>query len=255
MNMYYQSKFCSILRMRKIGAIILISMLVFFTTPYSYEQFGCLSVWTDKTRYNTGETIYINGEVCEITQTPVTLFVIDPGGNLVHVGQVMPDYSGAYSHSVVAGGTMKISGNYSIIVSYNQERRDIAFKLTAVSPPLSSSSTTQPTKTQIPLTQTLQISESSWFPIMIIVIVGAAAGIGIAVSKRKKGISSAKATVCKKCGALITKGNKFCGKCGTSSVIIKTDDTQFWVCPNCGNNTEMKDGRQYCFSCKIYLSI
>jgi len=33
------------------------------------------------------------------------------------------------------------------------------------------------------------------------------------------------------------------------------DDTQFWVCPNCGNNTQMKDGRQYCPSCKIYLSI
>ena len=33
------------------------------------------------------------------------------------------------------------------------------------------------------------------------------------------------------------------------------DETQFWVCPNCGNNTEMKDERQYCFSCKIYLSI
>ena len=34
-----------------------------------------------------------------------------------------------------------------------------------------------------------------------------------------------------------------------------SDDTQFWVCPNCGNNTQMKDGRQYCPSCKIYLSI
>jgi len=33
------------------------------------------------------------------------------------------------------------------------------------------------------------------------------------------------------------------------------DDTQFWVCPNCGNDTQMKDGRQYCLSCKIYLSI
>jgi len=33
------------------------------------------------------------------------------------------------------------------------------------------------------------------------------------------------------------------------------DGTQFWVCPNCGNNTEMKDKRQYCSSCKIYLSI
>ena len=33
------------------------------------------------------------------------------------------------------------------------------------------------------------------------------------------------------------------------------EDTQFWVCPNCGNDTQMKDGRQYCSSCKIYLSI
>ena len=37
---------------------------------------------------------------------------------------------------------------------------------------------------------------------------------------------------------------------------LKTqDDTQFWVCPNCGRETQMKDERQYCSSCKIYLSI
>jgi len=35
----------------------------------------------------------------------------------------------------------------------------------------------------------------------------------------------------------------------------KQDDTQFWVCPNCGGNTQLKDGRQYCSACKIYLSI
>jgi len=35
----------------------------------------------------------------------------------------------------------------------------------------------------------------------------------------------------------------------------KTDNTQFWVCPNCGRDTQMKDGRQYCPSCKIYLSL
>ena len=33
------------------------------------------------------------------------------------------------------------------------------------------------------------------------------------------------------------------------------DETQFWVCPNCGGDTQMKDNRQYCPSCKIYLSI
>lgn len=33
------------------------------------------------------------------------------------------------------------------------------------------------------------------------------------------------------------------------------NDTQFWVCPNCGTDIQMKDGRQYCYSCEIYLSI
>ena len=34
-----------------------------------------------------------------------------------------------------------------------------------------------------------------------------------------------------------------------------SDLTMFWVCPNCGGDTQMKDGRQYCPSCKFYLSI
>jgi len=35
---------------------------------------------------------------------------------------------------------------------------------------------------------------------------------------------------------------------------LKTqDETQFWVCPNCGSDTQMKDGRQFCPSCNKYL--
>jgi len=33
----------------------------------------------------------------------------------------------------------------------------------------------------------------------------------------------------------------------------RSDETQFWVCPNCGDDTQMKDERQYCQSCKKYL--
>ena len=40
-----------------------------------------------------------------------------------------------------------------------------------------------------------------------------------------------------------------------SRAVPTQDETQFWVCPNCGQDTQMKNGRQYCFSCKIYLSI
>ncbi len=57
----------------------------------------------------------------------------------------------------------------------------------------------------------------------------------------------------------ITKGKKSSSNIpypSDRSPQLKTQDsTQFWVCPNCGNNTQMKDGRQYCSSCKIYLSI
>ena len=31
------------------------------------------------------------------------------------------------------------------------------------------------------------------------------------------------------------------------------DETQFWVCPNCGGDIQMKDTKQSCPSCKTYL--
>jgi len=34
---------------------------------------------------------------------------------------------------------------------------------------------------------------------------------------------------------------------------ITQDDTQFWVCPHCGRDTEYKNGQQYCGTCKVYL--
>jgi len=51
------------------------------------------------------------------------------------------------------------------------------------------------------------------------------------------------------------KKNQTKGTQPAKAQITKTkDETQFWVCPNCGGDTQMKDGRQYCPSCKFYLS-
>jgi len=40
-----------------------------------------------------------------------------------------------------------------------------------------------------------------------------------------------------------------------SKTTQRQDDTQFWVCPHCGGDTQYRNGKQYCSSCKIYLSI
>lgn len=38
------------------------------------------------------------------------------------------------------------------------------------------------------------------------------------------------------------------------SIIEKNPEkTHFWGCPKCGGDTQPKDGRQYCFSCNVYL--
>ncbi len=57
-------------------------------------------------------------------------------------------------------------------------------------------------------------------------------------------------------GILAIKHQEYKKNQPTKVQITKTkDETQFWVCPNCGGNTQMKDSRQYCPSCKFYLSI
>ena len=75
-------------------------------------------------------------------------------------------------------------------------------------------------------------------PLAVAVVVGIAIVLIIRWARKKKKVSS----------EVLPSSDK--------AQVAKTQDgTQFWVCPNCGNNTEMKDKRQYCPSCKIYLSI
>jgi len=51
----------------------------------------------------------------------------------------------------------------------------------------------------------------------------------------------------------LVKALKMSASPAKSKATQTKDETQFWVCPNCGGDTQMKDGRQYCSSCKIYL--
>jgi len=66
-----------------------------------------------------------------------------------------------------------------------------------------------------------------------IVIAAVAVGIGIAVSKRKK-------------TALVIASQP-------AKIQTVSDETQFWVCPHCGRDTEYRNGKQFCGTCNVYL--
>ena len=102
--------------------------------------------------------------------------------------------------------------------------------------------------------------------LLIILGIAAAAAVGVIIplilrNKKRSGAQPVQnlnsstpvqtLQVCNNCGSAITRGGKFCKKCGTSTV-IKTDETQLWVCPQCG--TTVTQGSKFCKKCgKPYI--
>ena len=81
-------------------------------------------VTTDKTAYSQGETIMVTGEVRDLyAGTPVSLIVTSPNGSIVAIDQVTVGADKKFSTEITAGGTMKVEGTYTVIVTYGSENR------------------------------------------------------------------------------------------------------------------------------------
>jgi len=90
---------------------------------------------TDFTSYDDGDTVRITGNVGTINENfpelPLTIIIIGPTGNFVAIGQVTPDASGQFSHNVMVGGTMKVTGEYEVSAKYGTQTSTTTFSYTA----------------------------------------------------------------------------------------------------------------------------
>ena len=89
-----------------------------------------IAVMTDKASYSDGETIMITGEVKDrLMGQPVSIVVMAPNGSIVALAQVdVVDMM--FSADIVAGGTMKFEGEYTVTVSYGSQARTAATTFT-----------------------------------------------------------------------------------------------------------------------------
>ena len=80
-----------------------------------------ISVQTDNTTYDEGDTIVISGHVKTIIgQTPVTLQLFKDG-NMVEIAQIQVSLDGNYSYTIIAEGTLwQNSGEYLVKVTYGE---------------------------------------------------------------------------------------------------------------------------------------
>ena len=80
-----------------------------------------ISVQTDNTTYDEGDTIVISGHVETIIgQTPVTLQLFKDG-NMVEIAQIQISLDGNYSYAIIAEGSLWTNqGQYDVKVTYGE---------------------------------------------------------------------------------------------------------------------------------------
>ena len=86
---------------------------------------GAITVTTDKTTYNDGDTVTISGSTHDyISDTPITVRIISPIGNLVKVAQVDLGSDRTFSTPIMATGTLwQAAGAYTVKVQYGGPER------------------------------------------------------------------------------------------------------------------------------------
>ena len=79
-----------------------------------------ITVELDKNSYNRDDIMIVSGEVKKIVNnTPLTLQIMDPVGNLVHVEQIEIASDGKFTLPIRAGGLMwSMPGNYTLAAQY-----------------------------------------------------------------------------------------------------------------------------------------
>jgi hypothetical protein len=79
-----------------------------------------ITVKIDKDRYNRGDIMIVSGEVKSVvTNIPLTIQILDPDNNLVHVEQILVAVDGRFSLPIkIEGPLWRMPGEYSLVVQY-----------------------------------------------------------------------------------------------------------------------------------------
>jgi hypothetical protein len=108
---------------RKTIIFVLIFLVIVNVLPNSMAQFGCISIVTDRALYQVGDTIIIQGTTCKfLDQTPITIKITNPNGNLVTVAQIPLYSSYDFSAPIKTGGSLwSEPGSYRIYAQYGSQ--------------------------------------------------------------------------------------------------------------------------------------
>lgn len=79
-----------------------------------------ITVKIDKDRYNRGDIMTVSGAVKSVVNnTPLTIQILDPDNNLVHIEQILVAADGRFSMTIKIDGPLwRMPGEYLLVVQY-----------------------------------------------------------------------------------------------------------------------------------------
>ncbi len=132
-------------KIQQMRPLVYLSLTMLSFTILSYGLMGAtnaqiidssvppLSIETELALYSPGSTVVISGLVKTLNENydqPVLIRIVDPSNSIVTIQQVIVNSDGTYSFSVVAGGTWKTAGEYTIFVNYGAQKAEGTFEFT-----------------------------------------------------------------------------------------------------------------------------
>ena len=132
-------------KIQQMRPLVYLSLTMMSFTILSYGLMGAtnaqiidssvppLSIETELALYSPGSTVVISGLVKTLNENydqPVLIRIVDPSNSIVTIQQVIVNSDGTYSFSVVAGGTWKTAGEYTIFVNYGAQKAEGTFEFT-----------------------------------------------------------------------------------------------------------------------------
>ena len=100
-----------------------------FTIASQNSEVPIMTIETDSSSYEEGETIIVSGSVSDFreidpyTNFDVTIRLLAPNNNIISISQVSLDDGGFYSVSILAQGPLwKLDGDYTISASQGSDR-------------------------------------------------------------------------------------------------------------------------------------
>ena len=132
-------------KIQQMRPLVYLSLTMLSFTILSYGLMGAtnaqiidssippLSIETELALYSPGSTVVISGLVKTLNENydqPVLIRILDPNNTIVRIEQISINSDGTYYVELIAGGTWKTAGEYTIFVQYGAQKAEATFEYT-----------------------------------------------------------------------------------------------------------------------------